>query len=420
VGSLKAAACMPMRVNQETIGILWIGKHDPFTPRDLHLLAAVADIAANAIYRATLHEQTQLRLQRLSALQAIDMAVSSSLDVRVTMTILLDQVTLQLGIAAADILLLNPHTQTLDFAAGRGFYSHLIQNTSLRIGQGYAGQAALDRQIVSVENLNESRDSFSRNQFLLGEGFTSYTAIPLLAKGQVKGVLELFYRTPFRVDAEWLDFLQSLGANAAIAIDNAELFDKLQRSNVELSLAYDATIEGWSRALELRDRETEGHTQRVADMTVKLARLVGVPDSELVHMRRGALLHDIGKMAIPDPILLKTGPLTESEWEIMQKHPVYAYQLLSPIPYLRPALDIPYYHHEKWDGTGYPNGLKGEQIPLAARVFAIIDVWDALRSDRPYRPALSYERSLEYIRSHTGINFDPQVVIAFLRMLVEE
>jgi PAS domain S-box-containing protein len=419
MGGVSAAACMPLRVNEETHGLLWLGKNDPFTERDMHLLAAVADIAANAIYRATLHEQTQLRLQRLSALQAIDMAVSSSLDVRVTMTILLDQVTLQLGAAAADILQLNAHTQSLEFAAGRGFYSHLIQATSLRIGQGHAGAAALDRRIVSVTDLNEVKDA-SRHQALLGENFTSYTAVPLIAKGQVKGVLELFYRKPVRVDPEWLDFLQSLGANAAIALDNAELFDKLQRSNVELSLAYDSTIEGWSRALELRDRETEGHTQRVADMTIRLARLIGVPDSDFVHMRRGALLHDIGKMAIPDPILLKTGPLTENEWEIMQKHPVYAYNLLSPIPYLRPALDIPYYHHEKWDGSGYPNGLREEQIPLAARIFSIIDVWDALRSDRPYRPAWSYERSLEYIRSHTGINFDPQVVVAFLRMLAEE
>src|SRR4030095_309227 len=148
---------------------------------------------------------------------------------------------------------------------------------------------------------------------------------------------------------------------------------------------YDSTIEGWSRALDLRDRETEGHTIRVTEMTLKIARIAGMADAELVHLKRGALLHDIGKMGIPDAILLKPDKLETEEWVIMRRHPVYAYELLLPIEYLQPSLDIPYCHHEKWDGSGYPRGLKGEQIPLAARLFAVIDVWDALRSDRPYR-----------------------------------
>jgi len=177
--------------------------------------------------------------------------------------------------------------------------------------------------------------------------------------------------------------------------------------------AYDATIEGWSMALELRDQETEGHTLRVAEMAVKLAEALGVGEEELVHIRRGALLHDIGKIGIPDDILLKTGKLTAEEWEIMKQHPVFAYNMLSPIAYLEPALDIPYSHHEKWDGTGYPRGLKGDQIPLAARIFAIIDVWDALRSDRHYRKAWSDEKALNYIRSQSGSHFDPVVVHAF-------
>ena len=155
------------------------------------------------------------------------------------------------------------------------------------------------------------------------------------------------------------------------------MFEELNRSHLELTLAYDTTIEGWAQALELRDRETEGHTRRVADLTVKLAQALGVKSEDLIHIRRGALLHDIGKMGIPDRILLKPGPLTPEEWEIMKKHPVYAWELLSPIKYLRPALDIPYYHHERWDGTGYPRGLKGEEIPLSARIFAVVDVWDA-------------------------------------------
>jgi len=190
----------------------------------------------------------------------------------------------------------------------------------------------------------------------------------------------------------------------------------LERVNTELAQAYDETLKGWSLALELRDNETQGHSQRVTEMTLHLARLIGIHDRELVHLRRGALLHDIGKMGIPDSILHKPGSLTKEEWEIMRKHPVYAYELLSPIAYLRPALDIPYNHHEKWDGTGYPRGLRGEQIPLAARIFAVVDVWDALRSSRPYRDAWPEENVRTYICEQATLYFDPQIVDIFLNI----
>jgi putative nucleotidyltransferase with HDIG domain len=214
---------------------------------------------------------------------------------------------------------------------------------------------------------------------------------------------------------EWIDFLKALAAQAAIAIDNFTLFDGLQRSNRELAQAYDATIEGWSRALELRDNETEGHARRVADLTVRLARVFGLGEEELVQIRWGALLHDIGKMGIPDAILLKNDELNEEEWAVMMKHPMFAYEMLAPVRYLRAALDIPYAHHEKWDGTGYPLGLKGEQIPLTARIFAVVDVWDALRSDRNYRTSWPVEKVLDHIRSLAGTHLDPHVVKVCLK-----
>ncbi len=194
----------------------------------------------------------------------------------------------------------------------------------------------------------------------------------------------------------------------------------VQRTHLDLQLAYDTTIEGWSRALDLRDKETEGHTKRVTELTVKLARRAGMSEAELLHVKRGALLHDIGKMGVPDHILLKPGTLTDDEWVLMRKHPTYAYELLKRIEYLHDALDIPYCHHEKWDGSGYPRGLKGDAIPLAARLFAVVDVWDAIRSDRPYRQGWDEERALEYIRSVSGTHLDPRAVELFMSLPRED
>jgi PAS domain S-box-containing protein len=416
VGDLRAGACVPLIVQGQTIGALWAARKIPYAETEVRLLTAIADIAANAIHRVTLHEQTEQRLERLDGLRAIDEAITASLDLRVTLNVLLDQVTTQLRVDAAAVLLLNPNTHTLEYAAGRGFRTSAITRARLRLGEGHAGRAALERRVVSAPNLSEPGTAYARAQLLAGENFLVHHAAPLIAKGQVKGVLEIFHRAALVPDPEWADFLETLAGQTAIAVDNLQLFESLQRSNLELGLAYDATIEGWSRALDLRDKETEGHTRRVTEMTLRLARAMSVGEEELVHLRRGALLHDIGKMGIPDGILLKPGPLTDAEWTIMRKHPEYAYEMLYPIAYLRRALDIPYCHHEKWDGTGYPRGLQSEAIPLAARIFATVDVWDALLSDRPYRAAWGEEKVRDHIRSLAGAYFDPKVVEAFLAL----
>jgi putative nucleotidyltransferase with HDIG domain len=195
--------------------------------------------------------------------------------------------------------------------------------------------------------------------------------------------------------------------------------NKIQQANYGLTLTYDTTLEGWSRALDLRDKETEGHTLRVTELSLKLAQKLGIDDVELMHIRRGALLHDIGKLGVPDHILFKEAPLDENDLEIMKKHPLHAYNLLFPIGYLRPALDIPHRHHERWDGSGYPDGLKGTDIPLAARIFAVVDVWDALISDRPYRKAWPHQKALQYISDKAGMEFDPAIVEVFLHLMEE-
>jgi putative nucleotidyltransferase with HDIG domain len=358
----------------------------------------------------------QRRLTRLRALRAIDVAILGNLDFRRTLNVVVSKALNELHVDAADILLLDPHTQTLESVAARGFRSPLLRQPRIALGEGPAGRAAQERAIVPVPDLSAD-PAAGAWVAVSGEAFVAYWAVPLIAADQVTGVLELFHRAALEPDPEWMHFLETLAGQAAIAIDGARLLDDLRRAHDDLARAYDATLEGWSRALDLRDRETEGHTQRVTAVALRLAEAMGVARVDLVHVRRGALLHDIGKMGIPDRILTKPSPLTPEEWVIMRRHPVYAYEMLAPVEFLRPALDIPYAHHERWDGTGYPRGLKGEQIPLAARIFAVVDAWDALRSDRPYRPAWSEERVLRHIQDRAGRDFDPTVVEVFVKMV---
>ncbi|WP_298482906.1 HD domain-containing phosphohydrolase [uncultured Chloroflexus sp.] len=252
---------------------------------------------------------------------------------------------------------------------------------------------------------------------LLHETEQTVIGVPLQAANRLVGILVLKRAAPLS-EAE-LDLLNDIAELAANALHRTDLFDQLRAANTELRAAYDATIEGWSHALDLRDRETEGHSRRVTELTVRIAARMGFSEEELLHVRRGALLHDIGKMGIPDAILLKPGPLNDEEWAIMRTHPTLAVELLRPIAFLTPALDIPWCHHEKWDGTGYPRGLRGEEIPLAARIFAVADVYDALTSDRPYRTAWSRERALAYIREQAGSHFDPRVVAVFEQVIAE-
>lgn len=398
------------------IGILIIGddKKSDLPEDTIDTLSGLANQVASAITNARLFSEAKNRLHQIQALRNIDLAITGSLDLRVTFQVVLDEVTSMLNTDAAAILRLDPHTGTLKYERWRGFRRIDFDRISIPLGEGYAGRVALNRKSVHIQDLRDSPQDAIHVPFIIDEGFIAYYAVPLIAKGSVLGVLEVFHRELLVSNGEWLSFLETLAGQAAIAIDNAELFSKLERSNVDLLRAYDATIEGWAHALDLKDEETEDHSQRVTELTLRIASKMSIKDEDLAHVRRGALLHDIGKMGIPDSILLKPGKLTDDEWEIMRKHPVYAFEMLSSIDYLRPALDIPYCHHERWDGSGYPRGLKGKQIPLEARIFAVVDVFDALTNDRPYRKAWARETALEYIREQSGKHFDPQVLSVFM------
>jgi PAS domain S-box-containing protein/putative nucleotidyltransferase with HDIG domain len=378
---------------------------------------AIQMILRDITERKRAAEKIERQNQHMASLSAIDMAIISTMDLRVTLNIFLERATSQLQVDAALVLLLKQPLNTLEYVAGRGFRNNGISQLKLRSGEDFAGQAASERRLVSVSNFAREGRPQTRTEQVAGEGFAAYHAVPLLVKGKVKGVLEVFNRSPFSPDQEWLDFFTALARQAAIAIDNTELFDELQRTNTNLVSAYDETIEGWSRAMDLRDHETEGHTLRVTQMAVQLAGRLGLDEKEISLVRRGSLLHDIGKMGIPDAILLKPGRLTTKEWTAMRMHPVYAYELLNPISYLQPATDIPHYHHEKWDGSGYPEGLSANTIPLSARLFALVDVWDALGSDRPYRPGWPHGRVVEYIQAESGKHFDPEIAEIFLSIL---
>ena len=433
IKSIDADVYVPLIAKGELLGFLALGpklSEQLYSSEDKQILLTLSHQVAVAIQNAQLYttaqqeliqrreaeKRLQLQLRRLSALQNINLAITTNIDLQIPLYLLLEQVTDQLGVDAADVLLMDEENQQLFFVAGRGFKTDALKYTKLNIGEGLAGRAAEIMDVVYINDLHEETHLLQQSPLLEGESFVAYYGAPLISKGKVQGVLELFHRSPLNPDTEWENFLHTLTSETAIAVDNALLFRDLEKSNLDLAVAYETTLEGWARTLELRDRETQGHSQRVLDLTLRLARKLGFTDEELVHVQRGALLHDIGKMGVPDNILLKEGPLTEEEWEIMHKHPVYAYEMLSTIPFLRKALDIPYCHHEKWDGSGYPRGLKSEEIPLAARIFAIVDVWDALLSDRPYRKAWSPDKALDYIQSQSGSHFDPLVVNAFMEI----
>lgn len=415
----ESVAIVPITAENQVIGTLAIGREEPINEHDLRVLGAICDIGGSAVHRAKLFEQTQRRLGRLRSLREIDIAIASSFDLGLTLDVVVTQAINELEADASCVLLLNEE-QILKFGAGKGFKTSLAVTADVKLGQGLAGKVAKERTIMEAPVIADALPPSELETMVTEEGFTSYYAAPLVAKGKVIGVLETFQRSPVTRNEEWKDFLNTLAEQAAIAIDNATLFEDLQRSNQDLRKAYDRTIEGWAHALSLRDMETVEHSRRVTEMTVKLARALGMNDDQLVQVRRGALLHDIGKMSIADSILRKTGPLDEVEWTQMRKHPDFARQMLAPIEFLHPATAIPVSHHEKWDGSGYPQGLKGKQIPLEARIFAIVDVWDALTSDRPYRDAWPEEKVRQYLQEQSSKHFDPKIVEAFFKYIVTD
>jgi PAS domain S-box-containing protein/putative nucleotidyltransferase with HDIG domain len=420
--NIKSWMGIPLTIHNIIIGHinLYAIENNAFTVEQGSMLLPFAMQAAQAIENAKQYHAAELRLERLSEIRKIDQRITSSYDLKYTIEYILSHLCSHLKVDAAEVLIYNKQLQRLNYFHAQGFHTLALRFSSLKLGQGCAGKVALNREDVYIPDLTQQPTGFSESPYFDQEGFISYFGIPLIAKGEMLGVLEVFHRSRLELENELIEYLHTLAGQAAIAIDNITLFEDIQTSNLRLREAYDSTIEGWAHALEMKDIETEGHSRRVVALTLNLAERLGFHGELLQHIRRGALLHDIGKMKVPDTILLKPGKLSEDEWVIMKLHPVYAFDWLSKIEYLQPALNIPHYHHEKWDGSGYPIGLSGNSIPLEARIFAIVDVWDALRSDRPYRKAWSQEQTIDYIKEQSGIHFDPKIVELFLEIITKD
>ncbi|MDL1943661.1 HD-GYP domain-containing protein [Chloroflexi bacterium CFX2] len=368
---------------------------------------------------AKLKEHTRQHFQnhhrRLEALMSVGSAINSSLGLKRVLEEVMDSLIMLMN-AERGFLMLRDEQGGYRVQLARDASKHDLPEEAFAISRSVVRRVVENGEAVLTTNAQVD-PRFEEQVSIAAYHLLSILCAPLKIKDELIGVIYVdnSAHTGIFQDDD-LQLISSFSDQAAVAIDNARLIDQLQASNQDLEEAYQATLEGWVRALDLRDKETEGHTIRVTEITERLARRIGVDESDLVHIKRGALLHDIGKMGIPDGILLKPGALTPEERTLIEKHPMYAYEMLSPIKFLKPALDIPYCHHEKWDGSGYPRGLKGEEIPLAARIFAVADVWDALVSNRPYRKGLLPADVKKKIREQSGVHFDPRVVETFLSM----
>ena len=357
---------------------------------------------------------------KLATLNRIEQTILENLSISTILDILADQLVKELDVDAVSILFFHPKLKTLKLIAQVGFRQNIFQRVDLEIGQGYAGIAAQSRSTIHIPDLTQEDTKVTRSPAFAAEQFISYFGVPLLSKGKLMGVMEIFHRSPLDTNQHRLELFKMVAGLAAIAIDHQNLQDELKSSHTDIIKGFDDIIEGWAHALELRGIESPGHANRVVDLTLSLAKELGLKGNKLVDIRRGALLHDIGKMGIPDHVLKKGTELTKEERKMIGQHPIEAFNLLGKIDALESALDIPLYHHEKWDGTGYPQGLKGEDIPIYARIFAIADVWDALLSDRPYREAWPREKAFAHIKEQSGKHFDPQVVEAFEEYLASQ
>ena len=413
----RCSAAFPLIVSNEVFGTinLYSRKKGFFTLDTCEILQSFTDLVAAMLEKTFLIEKATRRLKWMETLRSIDIAILSSMEMKVISDVLIYNLFSNMSIEGISVLFFDDNVLELYPFSTYGLPEE-VKNVRIKLGKFIPGRAARERNVYVITK--EEMDEPVRKIVMGTMGLNFYAVFPLISKGKLLGLLELFKREPFNHNKEWLNYFETLAGQFSIGIESARAFSEVENKSAELFLAYDQTIEAISSALDLRDKETEGHSRRVTELTVRIAEKMGIKGEKLKYVRWGALLHDIGKLGVPDSILQKPGALTEEEWEIMKKHPVLGYQMLSRIDFILPALEIPLYHHEKWDGSGYPRGLREKEIPLPARIFAVVDVYDALTNDRPYRKAYSKEEALEHIINQSGKHFDPEVVRVFVERII--
>lgn len=363
-------------------------------------------------------DKLTVQLERMQALGNIDRAIISTMDISFITDVVFDQISSQLHMECSLLFLQENNAQQLTCQHSRGL--PLLNGNGSRSDNPQpimANRVAATGEMIVIEDISLTHHFSEEDLSFPYQKIKFYAGIPLLNLGETIGVLEVCSTKPFIPDAEWRTFFNMIAGQTTIAIVHVNQFHDIRRLNAELMKSYESTLEGWARVLEFKDRETKGHSDRVTHMAVKVGKSIGLTSEELVHLKRGAILHDIGKLCVPEKILFKAGPLDESEWAIMKQHPIYAQEFVADIQFLQPATNILLFHHERWDGSGYPLGLKGKQIPLGARIFMVIDVWDALSFDRPYRGAWPEKKVREYLQVNAGVLFDPEVVEIFLEII---
>lgn len=405
----------PIVVEGETLGAIGVESAEyRFTKGDLNLLVSLAEIASLAIRSVRLIEVLQERVRWLEMLHQINQKIEFDMDAKAVCAFLVDKAVESTGAESASIMILEPERQVLSHYAGIGWFNALSPELSLKDpGPSIAASVFHTGRPYIALNLEEEPNIHASSRMYIPAG-QGTIVVPVKSGERTIGVFSFAFKIPLSTSDEFLSLLEMFGSYAGIAVSRANLISELQNANRQMREAYDETLKGWARAIGLRDDETLGHSARVVQIALEIGKIMGLEAQALEDLERGALLHDIGKLGIPDRILLKPGPLDPEERKIMQTHASFAYELLKPIKFLERALSVAHAHHERWDGSGYPEGLRGEEIPLLARIFAVADVYDAMTSERPYRPARTHEEALEYIRSQAGKHFDPGVVKAFL------
>lgn len=412
---LISVGIFPLTRNGKIAGLLCLfsNQTDYFKPGTVTWINALAGTISESLFK---HEQEN---EEQEAEHRIAMILQSSLDLHDHLPTVVESLAALLNADAVTALGLSPSSQRFELLATYGLNPSILAKLNLFLETGLARKNIDGYQPIWIEDLQSNESYFRPISCLNEDGFRSYLALPLMGHNELAGVVEFLWRKPHHIDPGSYEFLDRVAGQLALAIQRGCVIRNIQHRNDELLKRYDAMITGLSRALEFRDIETEGHTRRVSELTMRLVEHMHIPSEQWDAIRQGALLHDIGKLGIPDKILLKPGSLDPQERKVMQQHVRYGYKILADIFSARHTLDITLYHHEHWNGKGYPDGLKGEQIPLVARMFAVVDVFDALKSDRPYRAAWSHLKVLQYIQVEAGRQFDPHVVKLFLEIAGE-